>query len=79
MVIFPDGDSWVNETAIEIVDSAARNVVELLKNKQFGRVTDLRRNLTNIQLSGRLANIVYSWIQLTLSFMHISINLFCLF
>ncbi|TWX46359.1 SNF2-related protein [Colwellia hornerae] len=60
LVIFPDGDSWVNETALEIVDSAARNVVELLKNKQFGRVTDLRRNLTNIQLSGRLANIVYS-------------------
>jgi hypothetical protein len=27
---------------------------------RFGRVLDLRRNLTHIQLSGRLANLVYS-------------------
>ena len=32
----------------------------LLKEGNFGRVRDLRRNLTNIHLSGRLANLVYS-------------------
>jgi SNF2 family DNA or RNA helicase len=41
-------------------DDEADDVFALLRQKQFGRLNDLRRNLTFIQLSGRLANVVYS-------------------
>jgi len=34
--------------------------VELLASGKLGRVSDLRRNLTHIRLSGRLANLIYS-------------------
>lgn len=33
---------------------------DLLQNGRFGRVDDLRRNLTYIHISGKLANLVYS-------------------
>tara|TARA_R110000851_G_scaffold98223_2_gene212653 strand:+ start:591 stop:3692 length:3102 start_codon:yes stop_codon:yes gene_type:complete len=57
---FPDQASWSPEDAFEQVPDGNDNVFSLLKEKRFGRVTDLRRNLTYIQLSGRLANLVYS-------------------
>ena len=56
-----DGTSgWVPEYAFELLNNVSNDVFELLQNRKFGRVNDLRRNLTFIQLSGRLANIVYS-------------------
>jgi len=59
-VQFPDKGAWTSEDAIELVPEGKDDVYTLLSNSQFGRVTDLRRNLTYIQLSGRLANLVYS-------------------
>ena len=52
--------SWMPEYAFERVDSADDDVFTLLDKQRFGRLNDLRRNLTFIQLSGRLANVVYS-------------------
>ena len=51
---------WTPEYAFERVDSADDDVFTLLDKGRFGRLNDLRRNLTFIQLSGRLANVVYS-------------------
>jgi superfamily II DNA or RNA helicase len=59
-VQFPEKAAWIPEDALEMVSEGKDDVYSLLKNKRFGRVTDLRRNLTYIQLSGRLANLVYS-------------------
>ena len=56
-----DGSSgWTPEYAIESVDISGEDAFELLQRGRFGRLSDLRRNLTFIQLSGRLANVVYS-------------------
>ena len=52
--------SWTPEYAFERLDSADDDVFTLLERRRFGRLNDLRRNLTFIQLSGRLANVVYS-------------------
>ena len=51
---------WTPEYAIEFLDEGDDDVFTLLKKQRFGRLNDLRRNLTFIQLSGRLANVVYS-------------------
>ncbi|ANP67170.1 SNF2-related protein [Vibrio alginolyticus] len=60
-VHYPDGSSWVIAKSLELIDSGnTDDPYSMLENKQFGRVNDLRRNLTCIQLSGRLANLVYS-------------------
>ena len=56
-----DGSSgWTPEYAFERLDNAEDDVFALLEKRRFGRLNDLRRNLTFIQLSGRLANVVYS-------------------
>ena len=52
--------SWTPEYAFELIDSTDDDVFELLERGRFGRLNDLRRNLTFIQLSGRLANVAYS-------------------
>ena len=52
--------SWVPEYDLEQVAAEPDDVFSLLKNKRFGRLNDLRRNLTFVHLSGRLANVVYS-------------------
>ncbi|MCY4093967.1 MAG: SNF2-related protein [Gammaproteobacteria bacterium] len=51
---------WTPEYAFECVDESSDDAFELLQRGRFGRISDLRRNLTFIQLSGRLANVVYS-------------------
>ena len=51
---------WTPEYAIEFLDEGDDDVFTLLKKQRFGRLNDLRRNLIFIQLSGRLANVVYS-------------------
>ncbi len=60
-VQWDDGfSSWTPEYAIERSDNIDDDVFTLLEKRRFGRLNDLRRNLTFIQLSGRLANVVYS-------------------
>jgi SNF2 family DNA or RNA helicase len=59
-VQFPEQASWIAEDALELVSDGDDDIYSLLNKNQFGRVSDLRRNLTYIQLSGRLANLVYS-------------------
>ena len=52
--------SWHPEYELEFVEDIPGDVFSLLERKQFGRFGDLRRNLTHIQLSGKLADVVYS-------------------
>ena len=59
-VRFDDGPSFQQSYALELVNEGADDPYELLDQGRFGRLPDLRRNLTHIQLSGRLANLVYS-------------------
>ena len=51
--------SWAPEYSLEIAHQESEDAFELLRKKRFGRINDLRRNLTFIQLSGKLANVVY--------------------
>src|SRR4030042_3104024 len=59
-IIFPEGSSYQPEYEIEVIDSESDDPFILLEKGRFGRVSELRRNLSHIQLSGRLANMVYS-------------------
>lgn len=59
-VRFPEGPSFVPEYELEVMSDDADDVYSLLDKGRFGGVSDLRRNLTHIQLTGRLANLVYS-------------------
>lgn len=60
-VSFPDGTkSYYPEYELEIVGDDAADEWTLLEQGKYGRVSDLRRNLTQIRLSGRLADLVYS-------------------
>lgn len=52
--------SWVPEYDLEQVTAEPDDVFSLLEKKCFGRLNDLRRNLTFVHLSGRLANVIYS-------------------
>lgn len=53
--------SWVPEYSLaEANNNESEDVFTLLNKRRFGRVNDLRRHLTFIQLSSRLANVVYS-------------------
>ena len=51
--------SWVPEYLLELASEESEDAFELLRRKRFGRIKDLRCNLTFIQLSGKLANVVY--------------------
>lgn len=57
---FPDGKSYHPEFELELIEDDHSDGYELLEEGRFGRVADLRRNLSHIQLSGRLANFAYS-------------------
>src|SRR5690348_16480637 len=58
-VHFPDGFSWVPEDAL-VPGESADDPLELLKTGHLGRSSDLRKLLTHVRLSGRLANLIYS-------------------
>jgi len=58
-VHFPDGYSWVPEDGLIFAD-APRDPLELLREGLLGRSSDLRKLLTHVRLSGRLANLIYS-------------------
>jgi len=59
-VQFPDRAEWQPEYELESVDNDNADVFELLRKRRFGRADDLRRSLTFVHLSGRVANLVYS-------------------
>jgi SNF2 family DNA or RNA helicase len=61
-VKFPDATTeYISETELELADTTETlDEFELIEQGKFGRAADLRRNLTYLHLSGRLANLVYS-------------------
>lgn len=61
-VKFSDGTTdYVSENEIEAASEVDLNDhYSLIRQGAFGRSADLRRNLTYVHLSGRLANLVYS-------------------
>jgi len=61
-VRWDDGNArYAHEDDLELVDDdATLSWVRLIAEGRYGRSEDLRRNLTFIHLSGRLANLVYA-------------------
>ncbi|MBA4019762.1 MAG: helicase [Pirellula sp.] len=59
-VSFPDATSWVPSDQLEIVPVDRESPVDLLQAGKLGRVIDLRRTLTHVRLTGRLADVIYS-------------------
>lgn len=59
-VQFPDGIQWVPEAQIESIANARLSPLDLLEAGKLGRPIDLRRALTHVKLSGRLADVIYS-------------------
>lgn len=55
-MVFPEGKTFQPDYELEPVSDDHSDPYELLERGRFGRALDLRRNLTHIQLSGRLAN-----------------------
>ena len=51
--------SWTLESQFESLENPD-DIYTLLESRRFGLIKELRRNLTFIQLNGRLANVVYS-------------------
>lgn len=60
LVHFADQPSWVPEDQLEPEGESAVDPIELLGNGELAGTTALRRLLTHVRLSGRLANVVYS-------------------
>ena len=59
-VVFQEGKSYQPEYELEIISENLQDIESLLNEGKYGRVVDLRRNLSHIQLSGRLSNMIYS-------------------
>lgn len=59
-VQFPDGVQWVPEAQIETVGNTRWSPLDMLEARKLGRPLDLRRSLTHVKLSGRLADVIYS-------------------
>lgn len=60
-VRFDEGTNYHPDYELEVIsEDSADDQWDLLEKGQFGNLRDLRRNLTHIQLSGKLANLVYS-------------------
>src|SRR5271163_2361861 len=52
--------TWYAECDLELVGAPAPPDDEAIRTGRFAQAADLRRRLTHIQLSGRLADLVYS-------------------
>lgn len=59
-VQFPGRADYTPDFELELVSDDDNDVFQLLSQGRYGGINDLRRNLTHIQLTGRLANLVYS-------------------
>lgn len=60
LVRFPDQPSWVPEDQLEPEVEVLADPIELLAEGKLAGAAALRRLLTHVRLSGRLANVVYS-------------------
>jgi hypothetical protein len=52
--------SWYPDFELDFLDEPPPEDAEAIRTGRFGRAVDLRRKLTHIQLSWRLADLVYS-------------------
>lgn len=59
-VVFPDGTSWVPKDQLEIVPEGPEHPLDLLQQGKIGLARDLRRAMTHVRLTGRLADVIYS-------------------
>jgi superfamily II DNA or RNA helicase len=59
-VQFIDGASYVPDDQLEPLPEVPEHPVELLERGRLGSAADLRRTLTHVRVTGRLANILYS-------------------
>jgi superfamily II DNA or RNA helicase len=59
-VQFADGVRWIPEAQLESVRGQRLSPLDMLEAKKLGRPVDLRRTLTHVKLSGRLADVIYS-------------------
>jgi superfamily II DNA or RNA helicase len=59
-VRFGTGPQWVSLDALEALAANAEDPLALLETGRFGGVAELRRVLTHVRLTGRLANLIYS-------------------
>ncbi|MCA9670690.1 MAG: DEAD/DEAH box helicase [Myxococcales bacterium] len=59
-VQFADGVRWVPESQLEKIENQRLSPLDMLEAKKLGRPVDLRRTLTHVKLSGRLADVIYS-------------------
>lgn len=59
-VRFADGMQWIPEGQLERIGDVRLSPLDMLESKKLGRPIDLRRTLTHVKLSGRLADVIYS-------------------
>jgi len=59
-VQFAEGMRWIPENQLEKVHNLRLSPLDMLESKKLGRPVDLRRTLTHVKLSGRLADVIYS-------------------
>src|SRR5690349_1537478 len=59
-VRFPDATQYYPDDELEIISHGKQHPLDLLADSRIGRAADLRRLLTHVKLSGRLANLLYS-------------------
>jgi len=60
LVRFPDQPNWIPEDQLEREAETPADPIELLARGELAGTSALRRLLTHVRLSGRLANVVYS-------------------
>lgn len=59
-VRFSNSSEWIPEDQLEILPQFRENPLDLLEEGKLGLARDLRRIITHVRLSGRLANLIYS-------------------
>jgi len=59
-ISFPDTTSWVPGDQIEPIPIDRESPIDLLQSGKLGHAIDLRRTLTHVRLTGRLADVIYS-------------------
>ncbi|MBI5647497.1 MAG: DEAD/DEAH box helicase [Ignavibacteriae bacterium] len=59
-VQFSDGLRWVAENKLEYISEIRLSPLDMLERRKLGRAIDIRRTLTHVKLSGRLADVIYS-------------------
>ena len=59
-VRFSDRFDYLPDYELEFVTEKPMDPDELIEKKRFGQASDLRRNLTHVQLSGKLSDTLYS-------------------